>query len=96
VKTRYTNGLGIVILMTIMAVTPLIPHAAMSAAEPHWVWDEDGKVSDSNGVYRTLSEDEACAMYGLCKKVQPRYASSSSGDSGPGAGGSDGDPGGCL
>lgn len=90
-KTRYTNGLGIVILMTIMAVTPLIPHAAMSAPEPHWVWDQDGKVHDANGNYRTMTEEEANDFFGI-SKVVPKFAvaSASGSGSGEGAGGDSG------
>ena len=53
---RYTNGLGIAFVSAIMAVTPLIP-AAVSAPAPVWVWDEQGRVSDSSGQFVRVEEE---------------------------------------
>lgn len=66
---RLNNGLGIVILVTIMAVTPLVP-AAVSAPQPLWVWDADGRVHDTSGLYRSISDEEACLLYGFCKELK--------------------------
>jgi len=63
---RFNNGLGIVILVAVMAVTPLVP-AAVSAPAPDWKWDSQGRVYDASGNYRSLSDEEACRMYGMCK-----------------------------
>jgi len=63
---RYINGLGIAIIASVMAVTPLVP-VAMSAPTPKWVWDSEGKVHDASGMYRSMTDEEACTQLGLCK-----------------------------
>jgi hypothetical protein len=85
VKRHFSNGLGVMLLVIIMGLTPLIP-AAVSAPEPKWVWDDEGKVHDANSNYRTLTDEEACAMYGFCREIHPRFAVSSglAGADGPG------------
>lgn len=67
---HYHNGLGIGILVVIMSVTPLIP-AAVSAPQPQWVWDANGKVHDASGQYRSLTDEEACRLLDLCKEEKP-------------------------
>ena len=47
---NFNNGLGVAILVAIMAVTPLIP-AAVSSPPPQWVWDADGRVTDATGQF---------------------------------------------
>lgn len=91
-QRRDNNGLGILILVVIMAVTPLVP-AAVSATSPQWVWDSDGKVSDASGQFRSLTDQEACVLYGLCKEIKLRDLSTDSDSTGSDGGPSDG--GGC-
>jgi len=88
---RANNGLGIALLVAIMAVTPLIP-AAMSVNPPQWTWDAHGRVSDATGQFRSLTEQEACEMYDFCRQPQPPITVA---EQGPGSGGDGSDGGGC-
>lgn len=91
-QRRVNNGLGIMMLVTIMAVTPLVP-AAVSATPPQWVWNEKGEVHDATGQFRRLTAEEACALYGLCSRMLVMASAASAGPTGSGEGGPDG--GGC-
>lgn len=89
---RANNGLGIALLVAIMAVTPLVP-AAMSVNPPQWTWDAEGRVSDASGQFRSLTEQEACEMYDICRRPQISVTVADQGASGSGGEGPDG--GGC-
>jgi hypothetical protein len=83
---HYSNGLGIAVVSAILAVTPLVP-VAVSAPQPEWYWDSEGKVHDASGMYRTMTDDEACTQLGLCKGITiiyPGIIPGAGGDSGGG------------
>jgi len=86
------NGLGIFVLVAIMAVTPLVP-AAMSTNPPQWVWNEKGEVHDASGQFQRLTAEEACQLYNLCPQVV--IASVAVASVGPAGSGGEGSDGGC-
>ncbi len=57
--------------MFALILTLLVGVQAFGASPPQWVWDEQGRVTDSTGQYRRLSDEEACKLYGLCKGGAP-------------------------
>jgi hypothetical protein len=71
---RVSNALGVLILIGIMAFTPLIPQVGMSAQPPQWVWDEDGHVHDATGQFRSLTDAEVAAQFGVSHPVEVKYA----------------------
>lgn len=96
--SRVKNGLGwiqaLVILLALLAAITLMSFpAAGSAPPPQWVWDDQGRVHDSTGQYRRLSDEEACEMYDLCRRPLTAKSEAASDPAGSDGGPSDG--GGC-
>jgi hypothetical protein len=56
------------------------------------VWDENGKVSDATGQYRSMTDEEIQAAFGVTPKkaVEYRMVIGSDSASGSGGGGNDG------
>jgi hypothetical protein len=90
---RYMNAIGVLILVGIMTVTPLVPYA-VSAPPPQWVWDEEGRVSDATGQYRSMTDEEIFEAFGVWPKKAIEYRSVASSGSADGSGGGGNDGGG--
>jgi hypothetical protein len=98
---RVNNELGVLILVVVMALTPLVPYAVGNAAAnspPIWMWTPDGKVYDASGQYVTISDEELFRIMGWEWKPKPRFfepdGASLSSNSGGGDGAGSGNGGG--